>query len=308
MILGFSGGVGGARMLTGLRNAVGGPNLTCVVNVADDETIYGLDVSPDLDTVTYHLAGLTNWDQGWGIAGDTFRAMDELNARNGSAWFRLGDRDLATHLFRTQARRDGQSLTTITEALCKQLGVDATVVPVSDDPVRTYLHTQHGPRGFQEWFVGGGASEPITGLEFRGADAAALSPQVRSAIEGAEQIVICPSNPMLSIDPMLAIPGLAQLLASHRDRVVAISPIVDGRALRGPAARLFSWLGVEASVIEVARRYRDLAGHFVCDTLDAAHTESIESLGMRVLSTDTIMVDEAAAERLARAVLRWMAP
>ena len=237
MILGFSGGVGGARMLTGLRNAVGSENLTCVVNVADDENIYGLDISPDLDTVTYHLAGLTDWDQGWGIAQDTFRAMDELNERNGSAWFRLGDRDIATHLYRTHARRTGQSLTAITADLCKQLGVDATILPVSNDPVHTFLLTERGPVGFQEWFVAGGASEPITGLEFRGAETAGLSPQVRQAIEDAEHIVICPSNPMLSIDPMLEMPGLESLLREQRERVVAIWPIVYGRALRRPAAR-----------------------------------------------------------------------
>lgn len=293
-------------MLTGLRDTVGGDALTCIVNVADDETIYGLEVSPDLDTVMYHLAGLTDWEQGWGIAGDTFVTMTELNARSGNAWFRLGDRDLATHLARTIALREGMSLTAITAHLSRQLGIDAEILPVTDDHVHTFLLTEDGPIPFQKWFVAGRASTPVSGLEFRGATQAVLSPSVHSAIESAEMIVICPSNPMLSIDPMLAIPGMKELLRTRRERVVAVSPIIDGQALRGPAARLFSWLGTEPSVVEIVRRYRDLASRFVCDSLDVRHRDALSDFGVDVLHTDTIMVNEKAAGALACRVIEWM--
>ena len=305
MILGLSGGVGGARMLAGLQQAAGAESIACIVNVADDEAIYGLEISPDLDTVCYHLAHLTDWDRGWGIAGDTFNTMHRLGTLGSDAWFQLGDLDLATHLFRTTRRRSGDSLSAITAALCRQLGIRSTILPATDDPVRTRLVTEMGSIAFQEWFVRQRAAIPVTAVEYVGATEAQVLPAALELLASAERIVICPSNPFLSIDPMLAMPAFAQALEARREAVIVVSPLISGRAVRGPAAELFKWLGIAPSVSAIADRYAQLASHLVCDSADADEASALATRGWNVLSTDTLMRTPERAARLATAILDW---
>ena len=264
MLVTLCGGVGAARMLSGLVRVVPGDEITAVVNVGDDMVLHGLSISPDLDTVTYTLAGLDNRETGWGMAGESWAVMDELGRLAGEDWFRLGDRDLATHLFRTGRLAAGETLSTVTAALCERRGVAVRLLPVTDDPLRTRLTlaaaSSLGPAGtevaFQDYFVRLAHDVPVRRVRFDGAPDARPAPGVMEAVADADQIVVCPSNPIVSIGPVLAVPGVEDALRARRDDVVAVSPIVAGAALKGPADRLMRELGTEASVVGVARLLR----------------------------------------------------
>jgi LPPG:FO 2-phospho-L-lactate transferase len=305
MITALAGGVGAARLLRGMVQVVPSEELTAVVNTGDDTVLHGLHISPDLDTVTYTLAGLNDDERGWGLAGETWTVMTALEELGGAAWFRLGDRDLATHLYRTQRLSEGASLSAVTAELAARLGLRLRLLPMSDDPVRTRLTLADDGRqvGFQEYFVALGHSVTVSGVEFDEAAVARPAPGVLDAIDRSEMVVVCPSNPVLSIAPILAVPGIEGALRARRPSVVAVSPIVGGAALKGPADRLLVELGEESSATGVARYYRDVVGTLVVDEADADAVASIEALGMRCVVAPTVMrgVDDAAA--LAKVVL-----
>jgi LPPG:FO 2-phospho-L-lactate transferase len=297
------GGVGAARLVSGLSQVVDESTITCIVNVGDDLVVHGLHVSPDIDTVTYTLAGLHNEATGWGVAGESWRVMDELGEIGGPVWFRLGDRDLATHLYRTGRLRAGASLADVTSELARARGVRAAVLPVTNDVLATMLTTEAGERlTFQEYFVARRHDVAVSKVEFLGAADSGPAPGVLEAIDAAAQVIVAPSNPLVSIDPILAVPGIAAAIASRRDHVVGISPIVAGAAIKGPADRLLRELGHEASALGVARLYHGLVGTFVIDERDASLSGRIEQLGMRCVVTDTMMTDRDRAAALAKVV------
>jgi LPPG:FO 2-phospho-L-lactate transferase len=300
----IAGGVGAARFLRGLLNVVDPADVTAIVNTADDIVLHGLHISPDLDTVTYTLAGAINPETGWGLDGETWQAMTLLERYGGEAWFRLGDRDLATHLYRTQRLGEGASLSEVTAEITRTWGLGLRVLPMSDDPVTTMVTVpDDGEIGFQEYFVGRRHAVATEKVRFAGVEAAAPAPGVLAAIAGAARVVIAPSNPIVSIGPVLALPGLRETLADVRDRTVAISPIVAGAALKGPADRMLADLGHESSVVGVARLYREVAASLVIDRADAGRAGEVEAEGMAVVVTDTVMRDVGVAAALARAVL-----
>jgi LPPG:FO 2-phospho-L-lactate transferase len=311
MIVAIAGGVGAARMLRALSAVVPPSEITAVVNTGDDVVMHGLHVSPDLDTVTYTLAGAINPETGWGLAGETWQAMTELRQASAGrlGWFNLGDRDLGTHLYRTSRLLEGASLSQVTSELAARWGVHLRVVPMSDDRVETRVvlaGPDGGPAeeiGFQEYFVGRHHSVAVASVRFSGVDAARPAPGVLGAIAEAETIVICPSNPIVSIAPVLAVPGVGAAVAARRDRVVAISPIIAGRALKGPADRLLAELGHEASVVGVARLWAPWAAALVIDEADADLARDVERAGLRAVVAPTIMSGPAESEALAGVVL-----
>jgi LPPG:FO 2-phospho-L-lactate transferase len=301
----LAGGVGGAKLADGLH-VVLGDALTVVVNTADDVELHGLLVMPDHDTVMYTLAGLANREWGWGLAGETFAASEMLGRYGEPTWFRLGDRDLATHVARTRRLREGQRLTDVCLSLQRALGVAATILPMSDDPVRTEVRTDEGWLDFQEYFVHRHQEPDVREVRFAGVEATAPSPEVVAALEAADVVVIAPSNPIVSIGPILALPGFREARAAARARgvpVVAVSGIVAGRALKGPADRMLASLGHEPTALGVARLYDGLLDAFVLDAADADLESGVEALGVRPVVTDTVMTDDAARARLARRVL-----
>lgn len=301
----LAGGVGAARFLRGLSFLVDPRSLTVVVNTADDETFFGLHVSPDLDTVIYTLADRTDWRQGWGVAADSFFCLDALGRYYRDTWFRLGDADLATHIFRTDALGRGTRLSRITAAIAVRHDVVARILPMSDDAVRTIVHVGGGGRlAFQEYLVrrrGRGRVERVT---FRGARRARPARGVLQAIRSADAIIIPPSNPIVSIGPILALPGVRRALRRTRATRVAISPLVCGRPIKGPLDRMLRGLGHEVSAAGVAMLYRDLVDLFVLDERDRTLAPRIAALGMQALVTNTIMKTRAQSRALAAAVLR----
>lgn len=297
------GGVGAARMLAGLVSVVPPADVVPIVNTGDDIVLHGLHVSPDLDTVTYTLAGRINGETGWGRAGETWRVMEELERLGGATWFRLGDADLATHLFRTQRLAEGGRLSEVTAELAAAFGLATVPLPVTDDRLETRVTVAGEEIGFQEYFVGHRHSVVVESVRFAGAEASTPAPGVLDAIQQAETVVICPSNPIVSIGPLLAIPGVEQAVAKRRRHVVAVSPIVAGAALKGPADRLMAELGHEATVVGVARLYAPLAATLVVDTADAALAAAVEAEGLRCVVTPTVMHGPAEAAALARTVL-----
>ena len=311
MLVALCGGVGAARMLSGLVRVMPPEEITAIVNVGDDMVLHGLHISPDLDTVTYTLAGLDNQETGWGVAGESWNAMDELGRLGGEDWFRLGDRDLATHLFRTGRLRRGETLSEVTADIAERRGIGVRLLPVSDEPVRTRVtlaeRTSLGPPGtevdFQDYFVRLQHNVAVSGVRFEGADTARPAPGVLDALESAEQIVVCPSNPVVSIGPLLAVPGLRETLVAARQRTVAVSPIVAGAALKGPADRLMAELGTESSVVGVARLYSRWVGTLVIDTADRQHIAGVEAEGMRCVVASTVMSSPERASQLARLVI-----
>lgn len=311
MLTALAGGVGAARFLVGLVDVVPPEHVTVVVNTADDDEFHGLWVSPDLDSVTYRLAGAHNPETGWGLADETFRTMEALDRYGVPTWFRLGDRDLATHLFRTQRRREGASLSQATTEIAHAWGIRARLLPMTDDRVATRIRVA-GPTGeedlaMQDWFVHRRAEPPVLDVRFDGADRARPAPGVLEAIATAETIVICPSNPIISIGPILAVPGVRDLLVERRDRVVGISPIVAGRPVRGPADRLMGPLGLEVSSAGVADAYRDFCSTLVIDRSDEDLVPVIEAMGVRAVTTETVMRDATVAAALARETLAAVA-
>ncbi|HEX7472531.1 MAG TPA: 2-phospho-L-lactate transferase [Candidatus Limnocylindrales bacterium] len=303
----LAGGVGGAKLASGLQAAVG-DELTVVVNTADDLERHGLLVCPDHDTVMYTLAGLDDRAQGWGIRDESFTVAAMLERYREETWFRLGDRDLATHIVRTERIRAGARLTEVCLGLQRALGVAAKILPMTDDPVRTQVRTDDGWLEFQEYFVHRHQAPEVREVRFEGIERAEATARVRGELGFAETIVIAPSNPIVSIGPILAVPGVRDLFAAARrggTPVLAVSPIVGGKALKGPADRMLVSLGHEPSALGVARLYAGLVDGFVVDAVDAALGPAVEALGMRVLVTDTVMTDDASRERLAREVLAF---
>jgi LPPG:FO 2-phospho-L-lactate transferase len=301
----LAGGVGGAKLAEGLQ-AVLGDRLTVVVNTADDTERHGLLVCPDHDTVLYTLAGLENPELGWGLAGDTWTVMGALERLGEDGWFRLGDLDLATHVVRTERLRTGARLTDVLRGLQRAAGIAARILPMTDEPVRTRVRTDDGWLDFQDYFVRLRQAPDVREVAFDGIEAARPTPEVAAAIEAASMLVIAPSNPIVSIGPILAVPGMSELLAAARARgarVVAVSGIIGGKALKGPADRMLASLGHEATALGVARGYAGLIDAFVLDEVDAALAPAVEALGIRPVVTATIMTDDASRERLAATVL-----
>ena len=304
-IVELAGGVGGAKLAHGLQ-ALAGAGLTVVVNTGDDLERHGLAIWPDHDTVLYTLAGLDDRERGWGLAGETWAVMDALAALGEETWFRLGDRDLATHIARTERLRAGRRPTEVALGLQRSLGIAARILPMSDDAVRTEVLVDGGWLEFQEYFVHRRQEPTVHEVRFRGVESAHPTPEVVEAIAAADTIVIAPSNPIVSVGPILAVPRIREAIGAARLRrvpVVAVSGIVGGVALKGPADRMLASLGHESSALGVARLYAGLVDAFVVDTVDAGLAPAIEALGMRAVVTDTIMRDDAARERLAGAVL-----
>lgn len=302
-VVALAGGVGGAKLADGLARLLPPDELTVVVNTADDFTWHGLHISPDLDTVMYTLAGTANPETGWGVAGDTFRALDMLGRYGRETWFHVGDSDLATHVLRTHLLRQGMTLTAVTAALGRALGVGATILPMSDERVETVVETDRGDLPFQEYFVRYGWQPVVQRIRWDGLDAARPAPGVVPALQTADAVVICPSNPFVSIGPILALPGVRATLRAAR-RVLAVSPIIGGRALKGPAAKMMAELGQPVSAVSVAQSYADFLNAFILDWVDSAEVPWIEALGVRPFITDTIMQDQAERVRLAQQVLR----
>ena len=304
MITALAGGVGAARMLRGMIEVVPPTDITAIVNTGDDTVLHGLHISPDLDTVVYTLADAINLDTGWGLAGETWRVMESLGRLGGVTWFNLGDQDLATHCYRTQRLYEGATLGMVTGELARAWGVEVDVVPVTDDPLRTRLQLVDGPEvGFQEYFVKMRHDVAVSGVRFEGAEQARPGPGVLEAIVRAETIVVCPSNPVVSIDPLLAVPGVLEKLQNRRERIIGVSPIIAGAALKGPADRLLREMGFESSVVGVARWYASWMGTLVIDESDAASAADVEAEGVRCVVVPTIMSSLARSAALSRTVL-----
>jgi len=304
MITVLCGGVGAARMLDALRSVVDASSLTGIVNTGDDLTLHGLRICPDLDTITYTLAGLNNRETGWGLTGETWRVMDELEVLGGASWFRLGDRDLATHLYRTELLAQGMALDAVTSTLLKRHGVDITLLPVTNDEIATTFTTsEHGTLSFQEYFVRHHHQVVVKSIEILGAERATPAPGVLESIESAEKIVISPSNPLISIAPILAVPGVRDALRARRSDVVAVSPLIGGKALKGPADRLMAELGMEVSPRGIATFYQDVAATLVIDVIDGSLAETVRDADLECLVTETIMDSPQRSANLARVVL-----
>ncbi len=304
-ITALAGGVGAARLLRGMVEVVDPAAITAIVNTGDDFVIHGLHVSPDLDTVTYTLAGAVNPETGWGLAGESWAAMDALDRYGpGLTWFRLGDRDLATHLFRTRRLREGDPLSVVTAEIAAAWGLGLRLLPMSDDRVETRVEVVgEGEIEFQDYFVRRRHDVPVQAVRFAGADAASAGPGVLAALREADRIVICPSNPIVSIAPILSVPGIRTAVEARRRDVVAVSPIVAGAALKGPAARLLADLGHDVSVVGIARLYAPVASVLVVDEADGWLADAVEAEGMRCVVTPAVMRGRPEAVALAAAVL-----
>jgi LPPG:FO 2-phospho-L-lactate transferase len=294
----LAGGVGGARLASGFYEVLPPDDLSVVVNTGDDFEHLGLHISPDLDTVTYTLAGVANRESGWGVAGDTFEALAALERLGGPSWFRLGDRDLATHVQRTALLREGLRLTEVTQRICEALGVEAGVLPMTDDPVATKVVTAEGVLDFQDYFVRRRCEPPVREIRFDGIEVAAPGPEAIVALRESQGILIAPSNPFVSVEPILALRGVRALLASKP--VVAVSPIVGGRAIKGPAAKILGELGLDVSALGVAGRYAGVVDGFVIDRQDESLADAIRALGLEVIVTQTIMRTDEDRASLAR--------
>jgi len=303
-ITALAGGVGGARFLRGLSRRIDPASLTVVGNTGDDEEFFGLHVAPDLDTLVYTLGGHADVERGWGLRDETFAALAKLTMLGEPAWFQLGDRDLATHIFRTDKLRAGWSLARVTAWLAERHGVASRILPMSDDRVRTFVHTERGRLPFQTYLVRHRARGRVQRIELAGAKTAKPARGVTAALRTADLVLIAPSNPLVSIGPILSVPGVRDALAARRGTSAAVCPLVGGRPLRGPLHRMLKGLGMEVSPRGVARLYQGLVDLFVIDGADAAFAPEITGLGMRVLITDTIMGDAAGAAALAGRVLR----
>jgi LPPG:FO 2-phospho-L-lactate transferase len=298
----LAGGVGGAKLLVGLDRAHSPGDLTAVVNIGDDDEIYGVHVAPDLDIVTYWLAGIADTDRGWGIRGDAFTVVDAIRQLGGEAWFGLGDRDFGTCIHRTDRLRAGATLSAVTDDIRRALGIKAILLPASDDPVRTKIITDTVTLDFQEYFVRDRQKPIVQDVTLAGIADAKPAPGVIPAIESADRVVLCPSNPVLSIGPILALPGVREALRNH-PRVIAVTPIVRDAALKGPAAEIMRSMSIGRGAAAVARLYSDFVNTFVVDSSDADQLPLVEELGLHALALNTIMNDHGASERLALSLL-----
>lgn len=303
-VVAFSGGVGGAKLALGLAEVLPPDRLTLVVNTGDDEEFFGLHVSPDLDTVMYTLAGVVNPATGWGVEAETFHALEMLGRYGTPTWFSLGDRDLATHILRRQRLDEGRTLSEVTEELSQRLGVRHPILPMSDHPVRTVVETDEGDLPFQSYFVERRCEPKVRGLRFERAADALPGPAVVRALRSASTLIFCPSNPWLSVEPILAVPGIREAVRSFRGPRLAVSPIVGGRALRGPADKIMSELGYEVSTIGIADYYQGLSDTLVIDETDRADAASIEKRGLSAYTASTVMRNKEDKVALARVLCR----
>ena len=307
-ITALAGGVGASKLLHGLARAGASEELTVIVNTGDDIVIHGLRISPDLDIVTYTLAGVVNPKTGWGFRGDTFAALERLRAFGRPAWFNLGDRDLATHIHRTAMLASGASLSEAADSIRHALRVKARILPMSEHPVPTFLETDEGLLHFQEYLVKRRAEPVVRAIRFTGIEKATPAPGVLDALENADVILICPSNPLISIGPILAVHGIRDALRQRRAKVFAVCPIVGGKSLKGPSDKMLAQLGHDVSARGVAMLYADFTGTFIIDPVDKKDAPAIESLGMRVEICPTIMRTEVHKVRLARSILKMISP
>ena len=302
-VVALAGGVGGAKLADGLAQVLPPEDLTIIVNTGDDFEHLGLYICPDLDTVCYTLAGIANPTTGWGRANETWHALEVMGELNGPTWFRLGDRDLGFHLERTRLRHEGKPLSWITNHFCRALGLRVKVLPMSDDSVPTWVYTSEGELSFQEYFVRRQCRPQVTGFRFSGVENAHPAPGVLESLQEADFIVLCPSNPWVSVDPILAIPGVQKVVESHT--VVGVSPIIGGKAVKGPAAKMYAELGIQPSAVSVAQHYGDLLTGFIMDVQDVHYVESIWCLGIEGLVTTTLMKTSQDRVRLAKDVIEF---
>ncbi|MBE0672831.1 MAG: 2-phospho-L-lactate transferase [Anaerolineales bacterium] len=299
-ITALAGGVGGAKLAHGLAHILAPEDLTIIVNTGDDFEHLGMYICPDLDTVCYTLGGLANPETGWGRVGESWNTISNVEKLGGPAWFRLGDQDIATHLERTRRLKEGQSLSQITKDFCKAWGIQHTVLPMSDSPVRTMVDSDEGELAFQEYFVHRQCVPKVKGFRFDGVEAAEPAVGVKEAIDQADAVVICPSNPWVSIDPIL------QVIKKIDKPVLAVSPIIGGKTVKGPAAKMYEELGIEPSALAVARHYRTILTGFVLDNADSVMENEIKNLNVKTLITDTLMNHLTDRTRLAKDVLHFI--
>lgn len=302
-VVALAGGVGASKLLLGLYEVMDPRDLTVIVNTGDDITLHGLKISPDLDIVTYTLAGIVDPAKGWGYRGETFHALKRLAALGRGNWFNLGDRDLATHIHRTAMLAEGKSLSEAAEAIRVALSVKARILPMSDQEVPTMIDTGEGELHFQEYLVKRRAEPVVRGIRFAGAERARAAGGVLEAIGDAERILVCPSNPLISIGPILKMPGIREGLLARKKNVIAVCPIVGGKSLKGPSDKMLAQLGHEATALGVAKLYADFTGTFVIDPADKALVEPIGNLGMRVEILPTVMKTRGQKRKLARSLL-----
>lgn len=302
-IVALAGGVGGAKLAVGLSKVLPPADLTVVGNTGDDETFFGLHVSPDLDTLMYTLAGLADPERGWGLAGETFRALGMLRRYGEPAWFNIGDQDLATHIMRTRLLREGRTLTEVTRMLAQRLGVQCVLAPMADEPVRTMVQTDQGELAFQEYFVHRRCEPRVTDVRFRGAERSRMSPAFAEALAKAQAVVYCPSNTIVSIGPFLAVPGVRDALQTFRGPRIAVSPIIGDKALRGPAAKMLEELKEDVSCVGVAKRLAGLCDVLLIDPVDAGLGGAVRRTGMDAVTRNIIMETPDDRVRLAREVM-----
>ncbi len=300
----LAGGVGASKLLLGLYEVTNPRALTIIVNTGDDIVLHGLKISPDLDIVTYTLAGIVDPAKGWGFRGETFHALERLALFGRENWFNLGDRDLATHIHRTALLSGGKTLTEAAESIRTALGVKAKILPMSNQPIPTLIDSNEGPLHFQEYLVKRRARPIVRGIRFENVETAVPAPDVLQVIREADRILIGPSNPLISIGPILAVPGIRDALRARKNDVVSLCPIVGGKSLKGPSDKMLAQLGHQSSAAGVAELYADFTGTFVIDTQDKAQQEKIQSLGMQVAVMPTVMKTRAQKRKLARALLR----
>jgi LPPG:FO 2-phospho-L-lactate transferase len=303
MITALAGGVGAARFLTGLVKLVSEENLMIIVNTGDDIELFGLHISPDIDIVTYTLTGIVDEEKGWGIRGDTFQFLEAFRRFNQEVWFNIGDRDLATHIFRTSLLKKGLKLSEVTAEVNRALGLNVAILPMTDDKFETRIVTRDGSIHFQEYLVKRGAKDEVFGVEFLGADNAKPAAGVIDSVVNAELVIVCPSNPIVSIGTILAVKGVRDALRQTNAKKIAISPIIAGAPIKGPADKLLKGLGLEVSAYSVAKLYADFLDTFILDTADSAEKDKIEKLGIEVKVTNTIMRTLEDKIRLAKTVL-----
>ena len=299
----LAGGVGAARFLTGLREIIPERDLTVIVNTGDDDEFHGLHVSPDLDIICYTLAGIVDEKKGWGIQNETFNTLKQLKNYRNPTWFQIGDQDFATHIYRTQRLREGRTLTEATQQIAELLGLECRILPMSNSPVQTIVQTPKGRLKFQEYFVRDAFQPEVQAIEFEGIGDAEPTTEVTDAIKKADGIIICPSNPIVSIGPILSLKSVRTLLQARKKSTIAISPIVGGKTLKGPADQMMRTLGMEPSAYGVAHLYRDIAETIIIDRQDRGLKQRIEQLGMRCVITDTVMRTRRKKIQLAEAAI-----
>jgi LPPG:FO 2-phospho-L-lactate transferase len=304
-ITALAGGVGASKLLLGLYEVMDPRDLTIIVNTGDDITLHGLKISPDLDIVTYTLAGIVDRKKGWGFRGESFYALKRLAVYGRANWFNLGDRDLATHIHRTAMLAEGKTLSQVADSIRTALRVKSLILPMSDDPVPTIIDSNEGPLHFQEYLVKRRTEPVVRAIRFAGIESARPAPGVLKAIATADRVIICPSNPLISIGPILAVPGVREQLRAHKEKVFAVCPIVGGKSLKGPSDKMLAQLGHKSNAVGVAKLYADFTGTFVIDPADKSQAAAITALGMKVIILPTIMKTYTQKRKLARALLSF---